>query len=186
MYLLPATGGEPRRLTDLNIDASGLAWSPDGSRLAFTADAHQRDELSYERADLWTVDLDGAVTRLTDDEYNYSGPAWSADGDRIVVRGNEGLDVIIREGRDRGAANDLFAFDAAGGGRNNLTADWDLIPGGPITSPDGHVYFSAGTRGNTHLFRCAWPAAPSNRSPMATAGTPASPSRRTFPAWPTG
>ncbi|MCY3705575.1 MAG: S9 family peptidase [Gammaproteobacteria bacterium] len=153
VYVLPAAGGEPRRLTDLNVDASGLAWSPDGSRLAFTADMHQRDELSYERADLWTVDLDGAVNRLTDDEYNYSGPAWSADGDRIVVRGNEGLDVIIREGRDRGAANDLFAFNPDGDDRTNLTADWDLIPGGPITSPDGHVYFSAGTRGNTHLFR---------------------------------
>ena len=72
-----------------------------------------------------------------------------------MVRGNEGLDVIIREGRDRGAANDLFAFDPDGGGRRNLTADWDLIPGGPVTSPDGHVYFSAGVSGNTHLFRVA-------------------------------
>ena len=155
MYLLPATGGEPRRLTDLGVNAAGLAWSPDSGRLAFTADAHQREERSYERADLWTVDLEGAVTRLTDDEYNYSSPAWSADGRRIVVRGNEGLDVIIREGRDRGAASDLFAFDPAGGGRSNLTADWDLIPGGPVASPDGHVYFSAGVSGNTHLFRVA-------------------------------
>ena len=153
VYLLPAAGGEPRRLTDLGVDAAGLAWSPDGRRLAFTADAHQRDELSYERADLWTAGLDGTVTRLSDDEYSYSSPAWSADGRRIVARGNEGLDVIIREGRDRGAASDLFAFDAAGGGRSNLTADWDLIPGGPMSSPDGDVYFSAGVRGNTHLFR---------------------------------
>ncbi len=153
VYLLPAAGGEPRRLTDLGVDAAGLAWSPDGRRLAFTADAHQRDELSYERADLWTADLDGTVTRLSDDEYSYSSPAWSADGRRIVARGNEGLDVIIREGRDRGAASDLFAFEAAGGGRSNLTADWDLIPGGPIPSPDGDVYFSAGVSGNTHLFR---------------------------------
>ena len=153
VYLLPAAGGEPRRLTDLGVDAAGLAWSPDGRRLAFTADAHQRDEHSYERADLWTADLDGTVTRLSDDEYSYSSPAWSADGRRIVARGNEGLDVIIREGRDRGAASDLFAFDAAGGGRSNLTADWDLIPGGPMSSPDGDVYFSAGVSGNTHLFR---------------------------------
>ena len=74
IHVIPAGGGEPRRLTDLGVDASGVAWSPDGSRLAFTADAHQRDEHSYERADLWVVDLEGTVTRLTDDEYNYSGP----------------------------------------------------------------------------------------------------------------
>ena len=155
IHVIPAAGGEPRQLTGLGINAGGLAWSPDGRRLAFTADSHQRDEHSYERSDLWTVDLDGNVTRLSDDEYNYSSPSWSPDGSRIVVRGNEGLDVIIRESRDRGASSELFVFDAATGERTgNLTADWDLIPGGPSWAPDGgHVYFSAGVGGNTHLFR---------------------------------
>ena len=155
IFLLLAEGGEPRQLTELGFDASGLAWSPDGTRIAFTADAHQRDEHSYERSDLWTVTVDGTVTRLTDDEYNYSGPEWSPGGGEIVARGNEGLDVIIREARDRGASSELFVFDAATGDRvRNLTADWDLIPGGPTWSPDGdHVYFSASLTGNSHLFR---------------------------------
>jgi len=155
IFLLPAEGGEARQLTELGFDASGLAWSSDGTRIAFTADAHQRDEHSYERSDLWVVTLDGDVTRLTDDEYNYSGPEWSPDSREIVVRGNEGLDVIIREARDRGAPSDLFVFDAATGKRvRNLTADWDLIPGGPTWSADGgHLYFSASITGNSHLFR---------------------------------
>ena len=155
IHLIPVAGGEPRLLTELGVDAGGLAWSPDSRRLAFTADASQRDEHSYERSDLWTVDLDGSVDRLTDDEYNYSSPAWSPDGSRIVVRGNEGLDVIIREGRDRGSSTELFMFDAADGRRmSNLTAEWDLIPGGATWAPDGGlVYFSAGIGGNTHLFR---------------------------------
>ena len=155
IHVIPAGGGDPRRLTDLGVNASGVAWSPDGSRLAFTADAHQRDEHSYERADLWVVDLDGTVTRLTDDEYSYSSPEWSPDGREMAVRGNEGLDVIIREGRDRGASTELFVFDAADGRRlRSLTGDFDLIPGGPMWSPDGqHVHFSAGIGGNTHLFR---------------------------------
>ena len=155
IHVVPAAGGEARQLTDLGVNAGGLAWSADGRRLAFTADSHQRDEHSYERSDLWTVDLDGNVTRLTDDEYNYSSPSWSPDGSRIVVRGNEGLDVIIREVRDRGASSELFVFDAATGERTgNLTADWDLIPGGPSWAPDGrHVYFSASASGNSHLFR---------------------------------
>ncbi len=155
VFLLPAEGGTPRQLTELGVDASGLAWSPDGTRIAFTADAHQRDEHSYERSDLWVVTVDGDVTRLTDDEYNYSGPAWSADGGEIVARGNEGLDVIIREARDRGASSELFVFDSGTGERlRNLTEDWDLIPGGQTWSADGrHIYFSGGIRGNTHLFR---------------------------------
>ena len=155
VFLLPAEGGEPRQLTELGVNASGLAWSPDGSRIAFTADAQQRDEHSYERADLWVVSVDGTMARLTDDEFNYGGPAWSADGREIVVRGNEGLDVIIREARDRGAPSDLFVFDAGTGERlRNLTGDWDLIPGGATWSADGsHVYFSASVTGNSHLFR---------------------------------
>ena len=155
VHVVPAEGGEPRRLTELGVDAGGLAWSPDGTRLAFTADTRQRDEHSYERSDLWVAELSGTVTRLTDDEYTYSSPSWSADGKRIVVRGNEGLDVIIREGRDRGASSELLVFDAADGRRLiNLTAEWDLIPGSPSWSSDGrHIYFSAGVGGNTHLFR---------------------------------
>ena len=155
VFLLPAEGGTPQQLTELGVDASGLAWSPDGTRIAFTADAHQRDEHSYERSDLWVVTVDGDLTRLTDDEYNYSGPAWSADGGEIVARGNEGLDVIIREARDRGASSELFVFDSGTGERlRNLTEDWDLIPGGQTWSADGrHIYFSGGIRGNTHLFR---------------------------------
>ncbi len=155
IFLLSADGGEARQLTELGVNASGLAWSPDGTRIAFTADTHQRDEHSYERADLWVITVDGTVTRLTDDEYNYGGPAWSADGSEIVVRGNEGLDVIIREARDRGAPSDLFVFDAGSGERvRNLTEDWDLIPGGATVSADGgHMYFSASVTGNSHLFR---------------------------------
>ena len=155
IHVIPAAGGEPRRLTDLGVDASGLAWSPDGERLAFTADSRQRDERSYERSDPWVVAMDGTVTRLTDDEYNYSSPSWSPSGDRIVVRGNDGLDVIIREGRDRGASAELFVFGAADGQRmGNYTADWDLIAGSPTWVPDGrHIYFSTGIGGNTHLFR---------------------------------
>ncbi len=157
IFLLPAQGGEARQLTELGFDASSLAWSPDGQRVAFVADAHQRDEHSYERADLWVVTTDGAVTRLTDDEYNYSGPAWSPDGREIAVRGNEGLDVIIREARDRGASSELLVFDANSGARlRNLTEDWDLIPGSPIWAADGgHAYFTGGIGGNTHLFRAA-------------------------------
>lgn len=162
VHVAPAEGGDPRKLTDLGVNASGLAWSPDARRIAFAADAHQRDEHSYERADLWVAaidaesasETDGTTTRLTDDEFNYSSPSWSPAGDQIVARGAEGLDVIIREARDRGAPTDLFVFDASSGERlRNLTADWDLIPGAPTWSPDGHVYFLAGTGGNAHLFR---------------------------------
>jgi len=155
LFFVPRDGGDATQLTELGFSVSGASWRSDGEALAFTADAHERDEHSYERADVWTVGLDGQVIRLTDDEFDYSSPAWSPDGESIVVRGNEGLDVIIREGRDRGAPSDLFVIEVdAGGTPVNITTDWDLIPGSPIWSPDGHfIYFSASVAGASHLFR---------------------------------
>ncbi|HSM61165.1 MAG TPA: S9 family peptidase [Longimicrobiales bacterium] len=154
LFVVARGGGRPRRLTDLDVDVRGAAWRPDGDALAFVADAHERDEHSYERADLWTVTLEGTVTRLTDDEHDYGAPAWSPDGGSLVVTGNLGLDVVIRERRDRGAPEDLFVFAADGSGRRNVTAEWDLIPGAPTWSPDGRwIYFAAGVGGATHLFR---------------------------------
>jgi dipeptidyl aminopeptidase/acylaminoacyl peptidase len=154
LYLVSAGGGEARRITEMGVDVQGVAWRPDGRAVAFTADEHQRDERTYERSDLWTVTVDGAVTRLTDDEMDYSGPAWSPDGRFIAVQGNAGLDVVIRERWDHGAPSDLYLFPAEGGEPRNLTEAWDLIPGVPVWDPRGqYLFFTAGVSGNNHLFR---------------------------------
>ncbi len=126
LYIVPRDGGEPRQVTEMDVNVGGAVWRPDGSALTFTADEHQRDEHSYERADVWTVDLSGVTTRLTDDIYHYSSPA------------------------------DLFVIPVAGGTPRNITAEWDLMPGSPIWSRDGeHIYFTAGIGGDYHVFRVA-------------------------------
>lgn len=154
IFVLPASGGEAIQVTSLPVDAMDPVWRPDGNGLAFVADEHARDEHSYERADLWTVSLEGEVTRLTDDEYHYGSPDWAPGGTRLVARGYVGLDVVIRERWDHGSPIDLFAFSADGSERINLTESWDLIPGAPRWSADGRwVYFTGGVGGDTHLFR---------------------------------
>ncbi|MDX1647841.1 MAG: S9 family peptidase [Longimicrobiales bacterium] len=154
LFVLPRSGGEGRQLTHLTVDASGVAWHPGGGSLVFVADEHQRDELSYPRADLWTVDLQGTVHRVTDDEYDWDDPAWSPDGGRLVAVGTVGLDVVIRERWDHGSPVDIWLLSADGRERRNLTEDFDLIPGAPTWSPDGEaVFFTAGIGGDVHLFR---------------------------------
>lgn len=154
LYVVSREGGTARQLTRMGVDVQGAAWRPDAEALAFTADAHQRDEYTYERGDVWIVDLSGNVTRLTDDGYHYSSPAWSPDGETLIVRGYQGLDEVIASRRSRGSPIDLFLIPAGGGQPLNLTADWDLIPGTPNWGPDGRfIYFDAETRGTRHLFR---------------------------------
>jgi len=145
---------EPRPITNLGLRPSGLAWHPDGTMLVFTADSHFRDEMSYERPDLWTVSIDGEVNRLTDDGYTYGSTAFSPDGGFISYILGFGTDMIIEQGLDHGGPRDLYIRPVEGGEPINLTADWDLDPRAPLWAPDGrHIYFTAGIGGSTHLFR---------------------------------
>ncbi len=154
LFIVSSEGGEPRQLTHLDVNVRGVAWRPDSGALAFSADTHQRDEYSYERADLFVVALDGKVERLTDDGYNNESPAWWPDGRTLCFRRQLGLSAVIAAKQNHGAPVDIYTIPANGGTMQNLTADWDLLPGPPNLSPDGSfVYFSGGIEGNEHLFR---------------------------------
>ncbi len=154
LYVLPAEGGEPKQLTTLGVDVSGISWSPDSRRIAFVADMEQRNELVYRHADLWIADLEGDVQRLTSDGFNYGAPAFSPDGRRLAYRGGKGLSQVIAERSDQGAPIDLFIRDLDSGAVENVTGKWDFRPGGPTWSPDGRsLYFEVGIGGNRHLFR---------------------------------
>jgi hypothetical protein len=80
--------------------ATGLAWSPDGSRFAF-ASATLDSGGTYQ---IYVVDADGSgLRRLTDQGLNF-GPVWSPDGSRIAYAcghhegGASGLCTIGPEG----------------------------------------------------------------------------------------
>lgn len=79
LYLLPATGGEPRQLTFLGKSNSEPAWSPDGTRIAFVGN---RDETPQ----IYLLDLQkgGEAKKLTDVPGGASGPIWSPDGSKIA------------------------------------------------------------------------------------------------------
>jgi dipeptidyl aminopeptidase/acylaminoacyl peptidase len=139
---------------DLDLRPAGVAWHPDGTRLAFTADPDWRDELKYESPDLYTVTVDGTLTRLTDDAFVYSGPAYSPDGRYLSYMRTFGTDMIIQQKLNHGGPRDLYIRPVAGGEPMNLTASWDLEPEAPRWSPDSrYLYFTAATGGETHLFR---------------------------------
>lgn len=154
LYVVARDGGTARQLTKLGVDAREPAWRPDSAAFALIADSHQRDEYSYERPDLWTVDLEGQTRRLTDDGFEYDSPAWSPEGRTLVFRRRQSLTQIIQSKQKHGAAVDLYRMPAAGGEMTNLTAEWDLIPDAPSLSPDGKfVYFAAAEGGDTHMHR---------------------------------
>ena len=152
LYVVAREGGTARQITKMGVDVLGFAWKPDSSAFVFTANTHQRDESTYERADLWLTDLQGQTKRLTDDGFEYDSPAFSGDGQNLIFRRRQGLSDVIAKKQDHGAAVDIFRMSAAGGAMKNLTPDFDLIPNAPMWS-GANIWFSSEAGGDGHLFR---------------------------------
>ena len=152
LYIVAREGGTPKQVTHLGVNVSGVAWRPDSAALALIADSHQRDEFSYERADLWVVDLQGQIRRLTDDGFEYDSPSWSPDGKNLAFRRRQSLTTIIQSRQNHGAAVDIYRMPADGGAMKNLTPDFDLIPDAPLWKGQA-IWFASAVGGDTHLFR---------------------------------
>ncbi len=78
IYLAPAAGGEPRRLTNDNRTIDSVAWTADGRGLVFTSD---RSGLSS----LWRISASGgAPERFAVGGENVHDAALSRQGDRLA------------------------------------------------------------------------------------------------------
>ena len=73
-----AIDGTGQRVLDPGVDAASPAWSPDGSRIAFSGTRNGN-------IDIYVMDADGSnLRRLTTDPNDDLHPSWSPDGTRIV------------------------------------------------------------------------------------------------------
>ena len=164
LWIMNADGSRARHL----IDGSGARWSPDGTRILFTARGEPAGSQLFVR---W-MDDEGAVSQITRLENGPSGPRWSPDGEWIAFtsrvpdradfagvelpRRPEGAQwvrepkVVERAGykRDRQGYVDtgwthVFVVPAEGGTARQLT-DGDWNHSAIQWSPDGsEIYFTS-------------------------------------------
>jgi len=129
IYVMPANGGKPRRITEPGPPLSDYKprFSPDGTRLIFT---RARGTADHAPAALFTVRLDGSgLHRLTSYALRVDDSDWSPDGKQIVVDAYPNPD----------AYGDIYVVDATGGSPVNLTRNPVGQAGSadPAWSPDG-------------------------------------------------
>jgi dipeptidyl aminopeptidase/acylaminoacyl peptidase len=143
LYVMPADGGEPRKLTDEKEGVESMAWSPDSSRIAYAMRARdpayeEEDDakraprrftrLFYKfngvgwtgdrRTHVFVVDVEGGEPRqITDGDAEDGDPTWSPDGSRIVFNSLRG------ERWDTEFISRLYSVDAGGGEPRQLTGD---------------------------------------------------------------
>ena len=138
---------EPKRLTEGDKFSVGdFSWSPDGTRIAFSA---QRDPdlISLDTADLYVVTVgDKAVKKIVSTPGPDRNPKWSPDGKKIAF--------------ETAAASRYFFYTNAkigvvspdGGAVQILTDSFDEDPSLAGWGPDG-IYFAAAQKTAAHLFR---------------------------------
>jgi dipeptidyl aminopeptidase/acylaminoacyl peptidase len=153
VWVVPAEGGDPRRLTDFGFDARDLTWSPDGRFIFFGGDERQDDEHHRDRTqDIYVVAREGGDPRpLTVNPGSEYAPAAAPIGDRLA----------FLHSAERGAETDVMVVELGADGSftgapRNLTSNWDRVPESPWWSPDGKfIQFEAGVGGNRHLYQVA-------------------------------
>lgn len=128
---LDVASGALRELTPANLYAYEFDWSPDGSRIAYTAALPPGDN-NWWVAKLYAQDAqpDASARVLVDASGAASGslrglqialPRWSPDGSRIAFIGG----LMSDQGATGG---DIYAVPASGGAPANLTADSHVTP----------------------------------------------------------
>jgi Tol biopolymer transport system component len=136
LYLVPTSGGVPRRLTTHPREDLHARWTPDGRRIIFTSNRTGNPQL-------WELTPDhGGLRRIRSNEAEESQPDPSPDGRRLAF-------LSDHEGPLR-----LLVADIAGGSSTELVRHGPgTIFGNPHWSPDGAlIAFSSNWRIGHHIY----------------------------------
>ncbi len=150
LHIISSNGGEAEMITDLPFNVGDITWSQDGNRIYFSGDPLEDDEYNRDfTRNIYVVDVTTKEwKKFLDMDGTQRSPTISPNG-RFMA---------YTHSPERGAITDvhLISLNNSGdatGSPTNLTADWDLSPGGLHWTPNSnHIRLSAQIRGNSHLF----------------------------------
>ncbi len=150
IWLVPASGGEPKQLTRGSMSEDdgrfGPSWSPDGRTIAFVS-----NKTDYWADDVWAVDVASGQARQVSRNITVIGPTlvWSPNGDRIAAFGTSKKDYWYLD------IADIFLIDAKTGAESKVKMPLHVTAyqHRSYWSADGRqFYFVYHERGEHHIW----------------------------------
>ncbi len=148
VFVVPASGGTPRQLTDGDWNHSSIEWSPDGAEIYFTSfrdDDADRPE-HWQESEIYAVSpATGDIRRLTRRVGPDNGPVPSPDGSLIAYTGIDAHDDTYRNVK-------IHVMNRDGSGSRVISGDYDRQVGPMTWAPDGSgLYFNVSRDGYRQL-----------------------------------
>src|SRR5690606_19567016 len=104
IFVVPVSGGEPRRVTNAPGDERSLAWSPNSRQIAYVS---SRRRVNPNR--LYVDDVTGGEPRniIGDWQYEPAGFEWASDGEILMNASVGGRTALFRVSPRNGGMTEL-------------------------------------------------------------------------------
>ena len=147
IFVIPADGGTPHRLTHGNWHHDSFKWMPDGKTIVFESLRIEDAEYQWRESEIYSVDVNsGNIRQLSKRKGPDRGPVPSPDGHYIAYTGHDWSDdTYIEEG--------LYFMKADGSKPERIAEEMGRRPGNLTWSEDGSgVYYTAAMNGTSNLY----------------------------------
>ena len=147
LFVMTANGGTPRQLTDGDVDDDGgLAWTPDGKALLFSANRHADADHQPLNSEIYEVPASGGAVRALTDR---AGP----DNSAVVSPDGRHIAYVGFDDRHQGyQVSQLHVMDRDGSHARVVTAALDRDISDPQWNDAGDgIYFQFDDEGTTRV-----------------------------------
>ena len=146
IFVVPADGGTPRRLTGGDHNYGSPVWEPNGASLLFSGLIEDDALYRWQETEVYRLGVDsGALHQVTTRKGPDGGPTPSPDGSMIAYVGHDTTTFDYIESA-------LYVMNADGSSPRALTTELDRTPRGLQWAPDGRgVYFNIQADGYANI-----------------------------------
>lgn len=147
IFVVPAEGGTPRRLTDGEWNHSGPEWTPNGEEILFNSLREEESDWMWRESEIYAVKVEsGAIRQLTTRPGPDSGPVPSPDGRLIAYQGQD-------ISKDTYVENGLYVMNADGSNPRRIAGELGRSLANVTWASDGSgLYFNASMKGTRNVW----------------------------------